>query len=249
MSVLGKTPETMGALLSGEAVLRWQGGAMLYDPSLEGPIGQEWLLPPEDAQRVGAGGRQAAWFVAGSFGAGVLRGYRRGGLLARINRDRYRWAGEDLTRPFLEFRLMVAMRGAGLPVPQVLAAGYWRTGPWYRAALLTRRIPGAVPLAQRLQDPAALGKAADVVWRMHAAGVFHADLNVFNILFDEADAAWIIDLDRGRLGLDDAGRQANLARLQRSFAKVAGDSGLAAWQRFAASYDENVLRARQAGKP
>ncbi|CAK7074080.1 3-deoxy-D-manno-octulosonic acid kinase [Kerstersia gyiorum] len=226
---------------TGEAIVRWRGGAMIYDPqALSGKgaqAGPHWLTPPPGAQPVGAGGRQAAWYVEGDFGAGVLRGYRRGGLLARINRDRYLWQGEDFTRPFREFRLMAGMRAAGLPVPQVLAAGYWRTGPWYRAALLTRRIPGAVPLAKRLADRCALTLAARAVFDMHQAGVYHADLNVYNLLFDATGAPWIIDMDRGRLGLDEAQRRETLARLRRSFLKVGGEvEGGQAWQIFSGAY-------------
>src|SRR5690606_15608498 len=38
-----------------------------------------------NAVAVGQGGRQAAWFVQGEFGQGVLRHYRRGGLIARLS--------------------------------------------------------------------------------------------------------------------------------------------------------------------
>lgn len=229
---------------AGECILRWRDGAMMVDPeagaaaALAGDhAGPQWLTPPPQAQRVGAGGRQAAWYVDGSFGEGVLRGYRRGGLLARVNRDRYLWQGEDFTRPFREFRLMAAMRAAGLRVPQVLAAGYWRSGLWYRAALLTRRIPGAEPLAKRLENSCALTLAAQAVFDMHQTGVYHADLNVYNLLFDASGAAWIIDLDRGRLGLDETQRRATLTRLRRSFMKVGGEQlGGQAWQIFSGAY-------------
>lgn len=230
---------------TGEYIVRWHDGAMMVDPLVGMQCseaagvepGPHWLAPPDGAQPVGAGGRQAAWYVEGCFGAAVLRGYRRGGLLARINRDRYLWQGEDFTRPFREFRLLAAMRAVGLPVPQVLAAGYWRSGLWYRAALLTRRIPGAVPLARRLEDSCALTLAAQAVFDMHQAGVYHADLNVYNLMFDTSGAAWIIDMDRGRLGLDETQRRETLARLRRSFLKVGGEAlGGQAWQIFSGAY-------------
>ena len=51
-----------------------------------------------NAVAVGQGGRQAAWFVQGEFGQGVLRHYRRGGLIARLSADRYIWKGAAATR-------------------------------------------------------------------------------------------------------------------------------------------------------
>src|SRR3546814_334389 len=111
-------------------------GAMRFDP-VAVPAPGEYLFDPADARLgavpVGMGGRQAAWFVSGDFGAGVLRHYRRGGLIARISRDRYVWTGAQHTRSFAEFDLMHSMYKAGLPVPRPLAAAYWRTGAAYRS--------------------------------------------------------------------------------------------------------------------
>jgi len=208
-------------------------GAMLYDASAFAtddcaqPISSRLLTPDgfARAERVGVGGRQAAWFVSDRFGDGVLRHYRRGGLVARISDARYVWTGEDRSRSFAEYRLLAQMVDRGLPVPQPLAAGYWRHGLTYSAALLTRRIPGARALAECLAS-APLQDVAAAIVAMHRAGVWHADLNVFNIMVDQQGKVWLIDFDRSRAGgVSDSARDANLQRLARSLRKVAGENG------------------------
>lgn len=181
---------------------------------------------------VAAGGRGAAWFVEGDFGRGVLRRYRRGGLAARASRDTYLWLGESRVRSFAEFRLLATLRAQGLPVPAPLLAGYWRRGLGYRAAIVVERIDGATALAGYVHDPAAAvwASAGRSIAQLHAAGVDHADLNAHNVLFDAAGRAWLIDFDRGRLRRPAVGwREANLARLSRSLAKLSGP-GRDAWR-------------------
>lgn len=217
----------------------WDGGAMLFDSRRLGAPDPA-LLRPESygstARPVQAGGRQAAWFVDGAGWHGVLRGYRRGGLVARLSRDAYLWQGEERTRPFREYRLLAMLCAHGLRVPAPLAAGYWRSGLTYRAAILIERIPDVRPLAQVLDAPACAA-AGRAIADMHAAGVWHADLNAFNILLDARGHAWLIDFDRGTAGgVSPRARQANLDRLKRSLVKVAGEPGVAAWQRIVAAY-------------
>ncbi|SOE48738.1 3-deoxy-D-manno-octulosonic acid kinase [Orrella dioscoreae] len=226
----------------------WRGGAMLYDPAVitqPDPALFDPATHGEQARPVGAGGRQAAWFLSLPGGTqAALRHYRRGGLVGKLVRATYVWTGESDTRAFAEFRLMAELRDAGLAVPRPLAAGYWRHGLGYRAALLTERIPDAQPLALRLED-ALCEPAAQAIADMHAAGAWHADLNLYNILIDRQNQAWLIDFDRGRGGgVDAAARQGNLARLRRSCEKVAGARGVAFWALLARSY-EAAWRARQ----
>jgi len=225
--------------------LAWQAapaGAMLWDAARLGEAGRpQWLQPGhygEAARPVQAGGRQAAWLVSGPGWEGVLRGYRRGGLAARLSRDGYLWQGEDATRSFREYRLLACLRGLGLRVPAPLAAAYWRRGPVYRAAILVERIPEVRPLAQAPDAPA--GEVAEAIVRMHRAGVWHADLNAYNILLDAQGRAWLIDFDRGKAGgLGAHARQGNLQRLRRSLRKVAGEAaGEARWRRIEAAYQD-----------
>ncbi|CAB3890785.1 3-deoxy-D-manno-octulosonic acid kinase [Achromobacter mucicolens] len=227
---------------SGARRTAWEGplaGAMLSDARRVADAGPEVFNPAhygERARPVDAGGRQAAWFVEGQGWQGVLRRYRRGGMIARISRDAYLWNGESRTRSFREYRLLAALRAQGLPVPAPLAAAYWRQGPIYRAAIVVERIPGVRPLAQALTEPL-WQPVADAIVRMHRAGVWHADLNAFNILIGNDGRVWLIDFDRGTQGaLSERQRQANLDRLRRSLRKVAGEAGDRFWMRLRDSY-------------
>src|SRR5690554_3308479 len=84
----------------------WAGGAMRFDADrIRSPSAA--LFDPASsalaATVVTRAGRQAAWFVQGEFGSGVLRHYRRGGLIARLSADRYIWTGSAATRSFAEY--------------------------------------------------------------------------------------------------------------------------------------------------
>src|SRR5688572_14490411 len=172
-----------------------------HEPDRAAPAALRLLLgAEEEAER---GGRGAVWFVRGEFGSGVLRHYRRGGLIARINGDRYLWQDEEATRGFREFRLLATLLARGLPVPAPLVAGYRRYGLYYRADLLTALIPQAQTLAQRLKhgwpDLATWRQIGATLASFHAAGAYHADLNAHNVMLDDAGGVWLIDFDRGEL--------------------------------------------------
>ncbi|RXN83918.1 3-deoxy-D-manno-octulosonic acid kinase [Achromobacter aloeverae] len=216
---------------------------MLYDAARISRPGPDLFDPAaygDRAEAVAAGGRQAAWFVHGEFGEGVLRHYRRGGLVARISDRGYFWLGGDRTRSFMEFRLLESLSAQGLPVPAPVAAAYWRRGLNYEAAIIVERLPDVRPLALLL-DREVWDAAAGAVARLHQAGVWHADLNAYNILIDGEGKAWIIDFDRGRQrGASTGARLGNLRRLRRSLEKVGGAQGLAFYDRLAASYRRHM---------
>lgn len=202
-------------------------GAIVFDAERVEQARREWFDPAwwgERARPVSAGGRGAAWFVDASFGHVVLRHYRRGGLAARVSRDRYWWSGESRVRGVAEFRLLREVARRGVPVPAPVAAMYLQRGAHYRTAILVERIPGARTLAElAIEDAAPWDEAGRLVARAHRAGLDHADLNADNILFDAQGAAWLIDLDRGRLRAPAEGwRRWNLARLHRSLLKRRG---------------------------
>jgi 3-deoxy-D-manno-octulosonic acid kinase len=182
-----------------------------------------WFDPKDprwEAVAVGVGGRSAAWFLRLRDVRAVLRHYRRGGWAAKLAQSSYVWTGLSKTRAFEEFDLLGLMYRAGLPVPQPIAALVQKRGLLYEAALLTVRIPEAQPLA-RVTDPALWAQAGREIAKMHAFGVWHADLNVYNIMVDTDNCIWLIDFDRSRYSpVNDGLRAENLSRLLRSVRKV-----------------------------
>ena len=202
-----------------ESILRTPG---VFDAERQGLFDpQAW--PHSEA--IGQGGRGSAWFVGDHTGDYVLRHYRRGGFIGRLNRDLYWFTGRARSRPFLEFRLLDSLHCLGLPVPEPIAARCERIGPLYRADLLTRRIPGSETLAEMLLRDAlsaaqwqALGQ---LLKRFHDAGAYHADLNAHNIMRDKDGQFFLIDFDRGELRTPGDWCAGNLQRLLRSLNKLA----------------------------
>lgn len=175
-----------------------------------------------------AEGRGAAYFLSAAADAvWVLRHYRRGGVLAHFNDDRYAWTGASASRPARELRLLAALYNRGLPVPRPVAArAVRRRGLTYTADLITEAIPETCPLADHLAEQTLDGDGwhnlGAVIARMHQAGVWHADLNARNILVTPEHAFHLIDFDRARFRGDGAWRAANLKRFRRSLDKFAG---------------------------
>ncbi|HLT99381.1 MAG TPA: 3-deoxy-D-manno-octulosonic acid kinase [Burkholderiaceae bacterium] len=193
-------------------------------------------FPPLQARPVTEGGRKAAWFVRCGEHDAVLRRYRRGGWAARISNDRYLWTGPNKVRSFNEFDTLRLLYESGLPVPRPYGAAYWRSGPSYRAAILVERLHDVRPLASAL-DVADSEQVAGSIYAMHEHGVWHADLNAYNILLDPDGRAWLIDFDKAtRPVLSPERRSANLLRLRRSLAKVAGAEGIRWWDELNRSY-------------
>jgi len=171
---------------------------------------------------------------AGRYGIGKRA--RHGGLLGRLLGGSY-WGTGRALRPIALAR---RLRRAGVPTPDVLAAGWRRVaGPLHAHALVTEAVPGAVNLQEALLDarPGAKLQAlcrasAEAVRAMHDAGFVHADLNLSNLVLEDVAGslrAHVVDLDRGRFVsvLSDGDRLRNLSRLLRSHEKwVAGTAPL-----------------------
>lgn len=236
---------------NGVQPLLYQSGnsGMLYDGSMGVTPGLRLFDPAfyqGRAQAVSEGGRNAAWFIQDTWGQGVLRKYRRGGLVARLNKTSYLWRGAEQTRSFAEFRLLQYMHDRGLPVPKVVAACYTRSVCSYRAAIITERLVNTTPLASVLKqmpashDTQSLARAcAESIRQMHQANVWHADLNAFNILIDSNGKAWLIDFDKGKQTVMSPSLcQGNLNRLKRSLEKILQERGLAFWEQLNRIYSQ-----------
>lgn len=198
-------------------------------------------------------GRGAIRRVDAGSGRVVVRHYQRGGWVARLSRDRFVWFGIDATRPFREFRVMQRLRALGLPIPDVVAARFQRSGPTYRADLATGEVAGARTLAERLATSDAgidWDTLGALIARFHGVGLCHADLNAHNVLFDGEERPWLIDFDRARFVAPAASRlQGNLDRLARSLRKLGHGQIVAgaAWTRLHRAYDA-AIQARHGGR-
>ena len=155
-----------------------------------------------------------------------LRHFRRGGLIGKLVRDLYFWGGEENTRSFAEWRLLKKMVDFDLRVPRPAAARYVRRGTFYTADIITVRIPNVRPLSQVIAESernarfwSSVGAA---IHGFHEAGVYHADMNAYNIQIDDKDKLWMLDFDKGELRRPGPWQQQTLSRLHRSLVKIHG---------------------------
>ncbi|MFC3034153.1 3-deoxy-D-manno-octulosonic acid kinase [Pseudoalteromonas fenneropenaei] len=179
-------------------------------------------------------GRAAVYFVKSQAGTAVLRHYWRGGLIGKLLKDQYLYFGLKHTRVYREFALLCQLHQLGLAVPKPLAARVSHHGCYYRGDILTAAIAGAHSLNERLQARSLmlpeLKAVAATLAQFHRAGVYHADLNINNILFSSDNRVYVIDFDRGELRQPDTRwQQQNMARLARSFNKEAGRQEVLHW--------------------
>lgn len=200
---------------------------ILVPRKYHGTVTADWFSPDfwgGKARPVAVGGRGGAWFIDTPIGDAVLRQYRRGGLMARVSESSYWFSGYDRTRAFAEFRLLQALRNLDLPVPEPLAALVVRSGLMhYKAWILVRRIPGALPLPEvsNLDDPGLWRQIGAMIRRFHDAGLNHTDLNCDNILVS-SEGTYLIDFDKCRMVPNDgsaAWKAGNIERLKRSVQK------------------------------
>jgi len=156
----------------------------------------------------------------------VLRHYRRGGLLGKVVRNSYVFAGEDLTRSFKEWRLLDKLATNNMNVPRPAAARFCRHGTFYTADLITVRIPDVISLSQYIatkdRGEAFWRSVGQAIWTFHEAGVYHADMNAYNVQVDKDGDIWMLDFDKGALKSPGPWQQETLGRLHRSLVKVLG---------------------------
>ena len=169
-------------------------------------------------------GRKIAWFINppdSNMKQWVLRHYYRGGMISKLTADKFIYNGISNTRCFKEIKLLMELVKLGLAVPKPIAARVIKDGFFYRADLIMEKLD-AVDLIARLEKVA----LSTTEWQMvgetiasfHNNGVYHADLQLRNILIDENDKVWLIDFDRCKKRKVEAGWQKNnIDRLKRSF--------------------------------
>jgi len=159
-----------------------------------------------------------------------VRRCRRGGMIAWLLSDVYVGLAP---RPFNELRVAAEALKRGVPTAEPIGAMAEWIGPaLYRGFFLTRAVRGMTlwEFVQTDDDPIVrrhvLEQAHAAIAAMHEKGLFHADLNLHNLLVTRAAESFtvvIIDLDKARLldgPLPAPVRRANLARLMRSARKL-----------------------------
>ncbi|GMV69155.1 MAG: hypothetical protein AMXMBFR76_15940 [Pseudomonadota bacterium] len=155
----------------------------------------------------------------------ILRHFHRGGWMGSVTADRYLWTGLARSRPWREWHLLYDLYRAGFPVPRPIAARVQRIQRWwYRADLISERVDGE-PLSvvlRRAVVPQRLWYHIGAQIRcFHRAGVYHADLNLDNILIEPDQRVCLLDFDKSRRRRPRASWQnANLRRLRRSLLKA-----------------------------
>ena len=213
-----------------ETVEKTPSGAILYDRQVIREISEQrfdasgWLHAEPVTGALRAAGRGNTLFVGNVPRQFVLRHYLRGGLVGRVTKDLYAWTGADRSRPFMEWRMLAKMADRGLRVPRPAAARYVRLGPFYTADIITVRIPDVVPLSEHIAGgslPAGFWESLGAaVHGFHAQGVYHADMNAYNLQVDKDGDLWMLDFDRGRLLSPGPWQQKTLSRLHRSLQKI-----------------------------
>ncbi|MBB1348113.1 3-deoxy-D-manno-octulosonic acid kinase [Pseudoalteromonas sp. SG45-2] len=180
-------------------------------------------------------GRATAWFFKQDELTAVLRHYWRGGLVGKLLSDQYLYPGLEQTRVFKEFSLMSKLIELGLNVPTPVAAKVTHSGLIYRGDIITEAVKGAKSvldiLIERPLTEDELERIAKTIALFHSKGVYHADLNINNILFNDIGDVYIIDFDRGEIRTPNPQwQQSNITRLERSFLKEQGRNDVFNWQ-------------------
>jgi hypothetical protein len=159
-----------------------------------------------------------------------VRRARRGGMVSALFTDTYFGTHP---RPLQELSVAIEAKRRGIAVADPMGAIVEWAGPAiYRGFFLTRAIPGMTLWEfLRTDDDVTVRmlvvqQVRDAIHTMHERGLFHADLNLHNLMVTQAAdsfAVKILDLDKARLypeALSASLRRANLARLMRSAHKL-----------------------------
>ncbi len=223
--------------MSTPAEIRENGTAICYDSGLLSTMepdlfDADWLRANGHWQG-SSQGRNQAHFLTFAECDMVLRHFHRGGLMGRVNRDLFLRCGAQYSRAFREFNLLTLMRTKGLSVPRPVAARYAPSALFYRADIITERIPNARTLAEVLGDAplsSPLWNAIGVaIKKLHTSRIDHTDLNCRNIMLDDSGVVWLIDFDKCAQRDPGPWMQSNLDRLERSLKKLRNASANFHW--------------------
>lgn len=232
-AVLNRLPEGFGVARTGRKLL-------LFAPGRESEVRKLAGRSREDLEADFSGtaslqGRGRPLVVAVKEKPLVLRHGYHGGLLRGLTRDRFLGSGRLLK----EISVLAAARRGGINVPEAVGGIVTGSrGGMSKLDLITAYLPGTEDLLSCYQNRSfsvgrdrlsekreIIRRAADQVARLHNQGIFHADLQLKNILVERARGdirIFLLDFDRSyqREELTPSARRRNLARLYRSFRKA-----------------------------
>ena len=201
---------------------------LICQSELESEIENQWFEQEHwlnQGRLLGANsGRGSAWVIKSEHGKWVLRHYFRGGLYAKISKDKYLWTGIDNCRAIKEFKLLSQLQRWKLPAPVAVAARVSKHGLFYRNDLIMEQIKHQETFGQILSEPQqqlkVWSKIGHTIAQFHNQGVYHSDLNANNILINE-DQVYLIDFDKGDIRTKNTRWQLNnINRLKRSIEKI-----------------------------
>ncbi len=93
-----------------------------------------------------ATGRGTTYFFQHNKDEYVLRHYRRGGLIRKVLSDQYMYTGIEKSRAWQEFKLLQHMKNLDLKCPTPIAAMLKKTGLYYQADIILKKISSAKDL-------------------------------------------------------------------------------------------------------
>jgi len=171
-----------------------------------------------------AGGRGKIAFIENSDRRVALKQLRRGGVAGRI------WCERFSSRARLTANLSIPRiareRGVATPAALALLVVGGPPGLW-RGWLAIEALRAARDMRRRLLESAPSAeewaKALSAARALHDAGIEHPDLNLGNLLIDEAGQGWVVDLDGCKVhteALDVDLRIDAIRRIERSYLKT-----------------------------
>lgn len=172
--------------------------------------------------------------IKGSDDRMIIKHYEHGGLFRKITRDIL--LGNS--RPFRELVILETAFQKGIPVPEALAVRVDRIfGPFCKGEITYKEIPHSTNLLEYLKrlnrrpkeekisaKRKIINSLAEAIKKMHASGIYHADLNIRNVLIRNTGKGiqvYLLDFDCSKV-IEDISLRArikNLARLNRSCEK------------------------------
>jgi hypothetical protein len=185
--------------------------------TLLGPAG---LVLPSSAEPMGGAFGRGGILRAGDL---VLRPYRRGGLLRRLNPRLY----ASPRRFERELRVHRALWERGFPTVEPLACGHRARGAGFEGVLLTRYVEGVAWPRTWDAGPGTLDALASALHALAAWGLMAPDLNATNVHLGADGVVRCLDWDRAAFRAPGPEvLECYRRRMEASFRRLRAPSGL-----------------------